>query len=254
MRLALFDAQKKSYDTVWYLLSLSLLSLPFWRVLTGETFSRNAEKKFQQRQVFARCVLTGGQLFHERTIFFPVLLLYITFILQNFFFLSGVEWVKQNRLFFTHTTPVYDSWSCWIFFHVRGKIGKKNRPILESGWICSASCEKLILSAHVWERKGGRGRERRYQTWRESRALEKLRGNPFWRSTSQTVCLIQSFRGNRGHSVPTARLLRTHNATSQFPPSKKGISMNLLRQTKSTSHTYYPDPFFYKFAMYSFSI
>jgi hypothetical protein len=73
--------------------------------------------------------------------------------------------------------------------------------------------------------------------YHSSSSLEKLRGNSFWRSTSQTVCLIRSFRGNREHSVPTARLPRTHNATSQFPPSKKGISMNLLLQTKSSSHT-----------------
>jgi hypothetical protein len=48
-------------------------------------------------------------------------------------------------------------------------------------------------------------------------------------AVNKSNCLIPSFRGNREHSVRPAGLLRTHNATSQFHPSKKGSNRKEFR-------------------------
>lgn len=71
--------------SVWYHIFLSLLpslSDAYWQ---EKLLAEMLKKNFSKGQVFPRCVPTGGQLFHERTIFFPVLPLYITFILHDFF-------------------------------------------------------------------------------------------------------------------------------------------------------------------------
>jgi hypothetical protein len=72
---------------------------------TAAAEERKSEKSDAEARGCTSCIFEWGC----ASCIFPVLPLYITFILQIFFFLSGVEWVKQNRLFFTHTTPVYDS-------------------------------------------------------------------------------------------------------------------------------------------------